>query len=173
MEEKQIIITKKIQHQIGYVYFIVNIDLSKIYIGETTNINRIKRYESVYHDKDIKSHKNSISPELLKDLLYRNEDGDKFDFNFYYFETVYYKKLERIYINYLSKNYYDLYNKIYYKVDYCEDDIDKNFLKEIGANQNTIKKLWYEHNEDGFIGNVYLGGGLYGNRDGDIVDDVC
>ena len=38
----------------GYVYFIYSNIVNKVYIGETTSINRIKIYNSIIEEKDSK-----------------------------------------------------------------------------------------------------------------------
>jgi hypothetical protein len=139
MKEINLKINDNLKLQNGYIYFIINKELDKIYVGETTNINRIKNYENIYINKKAKG-RESINNELLKDLL--NTD---YNFLFYYFETIHYKKLERIYLKYLTGLLNSKLIKFWLlKKGKMQGDIyqvDKEPILDIPIHKTTDKKL--------------------------------
>lgn len=117
----------------GYVYFIYSNVTKKIYVGETTSLNRIEIYNSILKKKEgpgkISSYNyytknNTINYDLAGDLFNTNNE-----FKIYYFETKYYKHLEKTYIKFLLDNGYNLYNtRICRKHEYDIQEIDENII---------------------------------------------
>lgn len=151
----------------GYVYFIINITKNKLYVGETMNIDRIEKYQKVI-DKRKSINRFPINKQLEFDMI-----DDENIFNIIYFETINYKKYERIYIHYLLKNYYDLYNNVLYKPKYKKEDIDMNLIESLKINPNGLKKTYwslYDESVMNGLENIYLGEGLYLTSYGDIIE---
>lgn len=112
-------IDKLIKPKLNYVYFIINKEKSKIYVGETVNKDRIDMYKSIIssplENKDIikegevvdgyfereelmKRNKRSINKNLWKDLIKLSEENSEV----IYIKTQHNKYLERCYINILN-----------------------------------------------------------------------
>ena len=162
---KKYTMNKKVESLNGFVYFIINKDFDKVYVGETTDINRIENYNYLINNGKTKT-RQIINKQLLFDIV---ENSCKFEIH--YFETIDYKKFEKIYINYFMKNDYDLYNKILYKTSYKIEDIDMELIELLDIQSNGLKQH-FRDNYDTEIGNrVYLAEGIWLDSNGDMHDD--
>jgi hypothetical protein len=128
----------------GYVYFVYSNVLNKIYVGETTTINRINIYNSIIQENDSNirirlynfyTKKNTINYELAGDLVDKNNN-----FKIIYLESKFHKHLEKTYILWLYKRGVYLYNKKIYKQHEYEDiEVDMNLISKLKIKTDNLK----------------------------------
>lgn len=188
-------IDKLIKPKLNYVYFIINKEESKVYVGETTTYKRIQMYYDIINQdlepKDIiidgevidnykckkrrlyKYCKNQISGNLYKDLLKMNKENSEVIF----LKTTNNKYLEKCYINLLYKNKIGLYNKQKfrnhkYDIEHINIEVFNKILDLMDG--NTIgddTDLYYSLFDSSVMkwGNpIYLCEGLYIYPDGSM-----
>lgn len=164
----------------GYVYFVYSDVLNKIYVGESVSEKRINIYKSIIEEEDnynrirlFNYYTKTINTELLEDIVNRNNN-----FKIIKIETKYHKHLERSYIRYFYEGKYQLYNKHLYKNHkYLDIEIDNSIIELIIENLEPVnrKKSTYSQLYDSSVMSygqrIYLGEGLWIDKDDNIFDD--
>lgn len=186
-------------HIMGEVFFIINVNDQKIYIGECKNdagfIGLFCQdiYECKLHKKRdgvlkniLDTNKFDINQYIDKDVFEKIESdmikGDS-KFEFFYFNTPYHIKYRDVYASFLQLNSYKFYNNGRFPSVGClPENFDYALIEKIDSilgieveyeeedNEGLIE--YYESNKEyAQDGKVYMGEGMYVDKYGHIHDD--